>query len=215
MTEYQKIPGPFKRATEGTNRNKIIPWAWSSPELEALADSQWHWTEKIDGTNIRVIWNGHQVTYGGRTDAAQIPAKLVQYLILTFTEELMEQTFGGSDAVLYGEGCGSGIQKNGVMYGPEPTFVLFDVRVERWWLNDASVYDVADKLGIKMAESYGTETLRKMIQNVARSPIDSLHAPGCDAEGMVGRTVTGLLGRNGERIIVKLKGRDLLGVNLG
>jgi hypothetical protein len=41
MDEYQKIPGPFRRETQGPNRNRIIDGAWSSPELEYLAELNW------------------------------------------------------------------------------------------------------------------------------------------------------------------------------
>jgi len=34
----------------------------------------WQFTEKIDGTNIRIIWNDGKLTFGGRSDNAQIPA---------------------------------------------------------------------------------------------------------------------------------------------
>lgn len=66
MSEYHKIMGPFKRFTEGPNRNKVIPWAWSTPEFQTLSHPNWHWTEKVDGTNIRVIWDGHRVSFGDR-----------------------------------------------------------------------------------------------------------------------------------------------------
>ena len=76
--EYTKIPNIFKREEHGNN--KLIEGDYSTPELEYLANVPWVWTEKVDGTNIRVVWDGHSVSFGGRTDKAQIPAHLVNKL---------------------------------------------------------------------------------------------------------------------------------------
>jgi len=38
----------------------------------------WHWTEKVDGTNIRCIWKDKQLTFGGKSDNAQIHADLIK-----------------------------------------------------------------------------------------------------------------------------------------
>jgi len=70
MREYPKIYGPYLRHTEGPDRNKLIEGAWSRPEIGYLADFEWHFTEKVDGTNIRVHWDGHKVEFGGRTERA-------------------------------------------------------------------------------------------------------------------------------------------------
>ena len=59
--EYTKIPNIFKREEFGKNR--LIEGDFSSDELEYLADNLWVWTEKVDGTNIRVIWDGHSVMW--------------------------------------------------------------------------------------------------------------------------------------------------------
>jgi hypothetical protein len=37
MDEYPKIYGPFKRATEGPSRNKIIHGDWARLEFEVAA----------------------------------------------------------------------------------------------------------------------------------------------------------------------------------
>lgn len=206
MKEYQKIPGPFKRHVDGPLRNKLIEGEWSSPELEALADTRWLWTEKVDGTNIRIHWDGHKVTYGGRTDNAQIPAKLISVLDGLVTEELFEQKFNDQAVTLYGEGYGAGIQKGGV-YRPDMSFVLFDVLIGDWWLLRLSVEDVAMSMGLDAVPLVMACSIPRAIERV-RAGWGSQWDGDLKIEGLVGVTETGLLSRAGDRLIVKIKTKD-------
>ena len=78
MTEYTKIETVFERDTEGTK--KLIEGVFRSSTVEYLKDNEWIWTEKIDGTNIGVIWDGHRVSFQGRTEKAVIPKPLLKSL---------------------------------------------------------------------------------------------------------------------------------------
>lgn len=206
MQEYQKIPGPFRRDTEGPNRNKVILGAWTSPELEYLAGLDWVWTEKVDGTNIRVWWDGHRVTYNGRTDNAQIPAKLLPVLDDLVPEELFEQQFGSDSVVLYGEGYGAGIQKGGI-YRPDMSFVLFDVRVGDWWLRRPDMLEVAQGMGLDTTPLVMQGPILAAIEMVRRG-LPSNWNPDVRAEGLVGVTPVGLVDRSGQRLMVKVKAAD-------
>lgn len=216
MKEYHKIPGPFIRHVSGEHKNKLIPWAWTSPELEFLADTEWIFTEKIDGTNIRVIWDGHKPEFRGRTDKAQLPPKLLTALTEMFPEELFEQKFGSDTATLYGEGYGAGIQKGGGNYRSDNSFILFDVRVGDWWLTREAVHDIARSLGIDEVPYSYTGTLREAIAGMAKYGYHSQVAEknDVDGEGWVGTPAVPLFARNGDRIIVKLKVKDLYGLDL-
>lgn len=209
MQEYQKIPGPFRRDTDGPNRNKVIYGAWTSPELEYLSDLDWVWTEKVDGTNIRIHWDGHKVTYGGRTDNAQIPAKLLPVLDELVPEELFEQQFGSTSATLYGEGYGAGIQKGGI-YRPDMGFVLFDVRIGDWWLRRPDMLQVACGMGLLTTPVVKQCPIRAAIEIVRRG-LPSTWNPDVRAEGLVGVTPGGLLDRSGQRLMVKVKTVDFFG----
>lgn len=59
MVEYNKIETVFNRDTTGTK--KLIRGNWRNEAVEYLKDSKWQFTEKFDGTNIRVIWDGHYI----------------------------------------------------------------------------------------------------------------------------------------------------------
>ena len=50
MKEYHKIQTVFKRDPE-TNHRTLLEGQYSMPEFEYLANNQWVFTEKIDGTN--------------------------------------------------------------------------------------------------------------------------------------------------------------------
>lgn len=206
MKEYPKICGPYRRHTEGPFRNRIIIGDWLDPIFEYLADYRWIFTEKVDGTNVRVHWNGHRATFGGRTDRAQLPTKLLQVLQEMFPEELMEQTFEATEVTLYGEGYGKGIQKGGV-YRDSMSFVLFDVLIDKWWLEREALEDVAGKLGIDLVPIMKIGTLYDGIDLVSCG-LTSYWDDDCEAEGLVGIPELGLLDRSGKRIMVKIKAKD-------
>ncbi len=79
MTEYHKIQTVFLRSPE-SNFKTLMEGQWAPPEFDMLKDIPWVWTEKIDGTNIRILWNGTSVTFGGKTDAAMMPTFLLKVL---------------------------------------------------------------------------------------------------------------------------------------
>lgn len=216
IIEYHKIAGPFKRATSGPDKNKVIPWEWSMPEFEVLADIPWIFTEKIDGTNIRIIWDGHRVEIRGRTDRANLAPDLIKNLMEMFPEELMEQAFGANPVILFGEGYGPGIQKGGGNYRKDKSFILFDVYIGGWWLMRDSVEEIANSLGIDVVPVRYENTLRNAVWFMTAANLISAIADteNFTAEGVVGTPAVPLFNRKGERIIVKLKGCDLYGLNL-
>jgi hypothetical protein len=220
VTEYHKISGPFKRHTSGPDKNKLMPWVWAMPEFEVLANIPWTFTEKIDGTNIRIIWDGHKPVYRGRTDRAEMHPDLLKALEEMFPEELLEQTFGANSAILYGEGYGAGIQKGGGNYRKDKSFILFDVNVGGWWLMRDSVVEIAGALGIDVVPVIMQLSLSTAIKSIAAAELYSVTASMVSdnhnfvAEGVVGTPAVPLFNRKGERIIVKLKGCDLYGLAL-
>jgi len=207
MNEYPKIPNIYKREEYGNNR--LLIGEYSTPELEYLAGCDWEWTEKVDGTNIRIMWDGHRVTIGGRTERAQIPAHLVARLTELFLgenkEELFEQNFGEKEVILFGEGFGEKIQKGGELYG-QVDFILFDVRVRGMWLEREAVNGIADIFGVRSVPVVGHGTLPEAVEYVATHPQSKLR--DAELEGIVARPSVELRARNCDRILVKVKCRD-------
>jgi hypothetical protein len=207
--EYPKINTVFKR----DGRNVIVPGDWSTPEFEYLKDSPWRWTEKINGINIRIHWDGKRVVIGGRTDDAQIPAFLVSKLNNEFSTEDFQLVFGNDDAnvTLYGECYGSKIQvqKSG-QYRNDLGFALFDIKIGDWWLRPNDVKDVATRMGIEMVPRMpfiGDWTLEAAVDIIQNQVVDSYY-PNAKLEGTVGTPTVQLFDRSGDRIITKIKVKD-------
>lgn len=230
METYHKIQTLFKRDLDGTltgKKGKMLFGEWATPELEYLARNQWEFTEKVDGTNIRIgMWAGNEEPeFAGRTDRALIPKPLLAYLTDTFTVEAFENAdLHINPIILFGEGYGPKIQNGAKYTGGENlhSFVLFDVKIGDWWLNRKDVDDIASKLGIDSVPTIGTGTLYDAVEIVKSGitftetgAVKSWGRGGLksqwgdfEAEGIVARPVTPLFDRKGQRIIAKIKAVD-------
>lgn len=206
MSEYHKIQTLWLRDS-ATNFKTLLEGEWALPEFAYLKDNRWVFTEKVDGTNIRVIWDGSAVTFGGKTDNAQIPAPLVATLMATFTPEIMSVALKGP-LVLYGEGYGPKIQSGG-RYADVASFILFDAAADGMWLNHETLEEIAAALKIALVPIVGLGSLADAIQ-LARNDFRSVVAkdPTLIAEGLVVRPAIELLNRRGSRIIGKIKHKD-------
>tara|TARA_R110002050_G_scaffold175712_1_gene308594 strand:+ start:100 stop:738 length:639 start_codon:yes stop_codon:yes gene_type:complete len=209
MKQYQKIQTAYFRNPENNNKT-LLEGVWAKPEFELLKDIDWICTEKIDGTNIRIMWDGENVRFGGKTDNAQIPTILISALQDTFTNEKMKASFPDADNVcLYGEGYGKKIQKGGNYLPDRADFILFDVKVGDWWLNRDANEDVARKLDIGVVPIMGIWKLEEAIEFVKQG-FKSTIADNKNyiAEGLIMKPVTELFNRKGERVISKIKYKD-------
>lgn len=212
MIEYPKIETPFERDTDGTK--KLIEGKWRREAFDYLENNLWICTEKVDGTNISIEWDGHKVSYHGRTENAQIPAHLMNRLIDLFggetNEQLFEQKFGEMPVILYGEGYGPKIQKGGGLYSDEPDFILFDVYLpdKNLWLSRHSVEDIAISFGIDAVPIVLIGSLKDAIEHVKKKPVSDVGKREAPMEGLVCRPLVELTDRLGKRVIVKIKVRD-------
>src|SRR3990167_10393784 len=163
MKEYHKIQTVFMR-DPATNHKTLLEGQYSLPEFWYLKDNVWVFTEKVDGTNIRVMFDGTALTFGGKTDAAQIPAVLVARLNERFLPQLSVFQEKFPDRVcLYGEGDGAQIQSGGGNYRQDQDFVLFDVKVGEWWLERENVEDVGAALSLDIVSILRSDTLSKIV----------------------------------------------------
>lgn len=208
MKEYHKIETLFERDMEGNK--KLIEGKFRNECVEYLKDNQWIFTEKVDGTNVRVHWDGHKVSFGGRTDNAQMPMPLMERLKELFegntNEELFEQKFGENPVTFYGEGYGGKIQ-SGSLYKETQDFILFDVMVGDTWLQRENVEDIAKSFGLDVVPVILEGTIQEAVDLVKTKP-DSPIGKGKLSEGLVGTPKARLTDFRGNRVIVKIKECD-------
>ena len=204
---------------------------------EFMLVSEWLVTEKVDGTNVRVVLDNEggadslkgRVRFYGRTADAQMPTFLLSYLSDTFTYECLRAAFpwwGISPTItwmpesapvvtLYGEGYGPKIQGAGGNYRPKDagvSFRLFDVRVGAKWLDWHNVVSVALRMGIQTVPDLGFYTPKQAVSLAKGFPSSvANHENGgavFPAEGIVARTDPSLYLWDGRRLMWKLKAKD-------
>lgn len=226
MIEYPKIETLYDRDPV---THRVIPGQLRLPEF--ALPQRWIVTEKIDGTNIRVGMTAEgTVSFAGRTDKSDIPPHLMTHLAATYTPELMREVFSpspGEEVVLFVEGFGAKIQKDGELYRPDVGSILFDVWFAGWWLEPENLIDVAGKLGIPFApyldigvadmkDFGGLESAGELAYLIGdaggvqdgRSIVASWFGRQRQAEGIVARTKPGLLMRDRRPLMWKLKLKD-------
>lgn len=217
MKEYQKIETPFVRDMDGSK--KLILGKFRNQLVEYLKNCQWICTEKVDGTNIRVHWDGHKFNFYGRTDVASIPTFLYTKLEEIFrnneSEQVMEQLFTDREVMLVGEGYGKKIQKCGSNYIQSGVdFIGFDVMVktkdgEKWvYLDRRDAEDIYKAFGIKMVPIVATMTLDNAVDYVMSKPKSLISEVEQEMEGLVCIPDVPVYDKSGHRIVVKIKVKD-------
>jgi len=208
--KYPKIETVWMR----DERGKIIPGELSDPAF-AIPKS-WLLSEKIDGTNVRIIYSGSDVEFRGKTDEAQLSAALFKRLQELFPVERFREVFKEAPAILFGEGYGRKV--NGIKYAvqDDADVILFDVvvkntneerpRPEWWWLEREAVADVARKFGIpsvqEVAHLGSIEEIEAWVKKERK------REDGVRMEGVVCRPERVLLRRDGTPLMFKLKWKD-------
>lgn len=206
MREYSKIQSIFKRDEK---THKFVEGDFSLPEIEYLQGNIWTFTEKIDGTNVRVFWNHEsgEVSFGGRTANAQMPVFLCDKLNDLFPSANLREWFPETSICLYGEGYGARIQKGGGNYiAGGVSFILFDVLVGDWWLRRDDVEDIAAQLKIDVVPVISHGTIQDAV-DLVKSGLKSTFGDFI-AEGLVLKPSVDLFSRMGHRIITKVKHKD-------
>lgn len=201
-----------------------------------------HWlvTEKIDGTNMRVVYSPDEqrVEIRGRSDNAQIHGDLMKFMQDTFTLEKMNAQFydfmegdgrENSSVTIYGEGYGPGIQKGGGDYAPAKVFRMFDV-MYHWrgmgyegngldsWAMWETVQMIAEGLNVEtvpvLMRNVGLDEVVDLVMSELTSEtalLDNMR-PDVIAEGVIARTDPYLFNHRGSPIKFKLKGKDIEGL---
>jgi len=212
MKEYHKIETVFERDMDGNK--KLIEGKFRNPLVEYLKNNEWVFTEKIDGTNIRILWDGHKVSFNGRTDNAQLHGHLVDRLNELFmgnvNEELFEQMFGDKEVMFFGEGYGAGIQKGGGDYIDNKDFILFDIMVNDVFLPRENVEEIAKSFNLQVVPLAPVKTIMEAVEYVKSKPLSQVGKCIKEIEGVVGTPKYRITDFRGNRVIVKIKVEDFI-----
>lgn len=208
MHKYPSIDEIFtiEKVPNIGKRYKIYDWV--SPDVERLKDVAWRCTEKINGVNIRIGYDGDAgVEFAGRNNkAGNLPGDetgVRELLIDTFHPQVMRKLYRDKPMELYVEAFGAKLAKNGHWYGHRAYLTLLDVRIGDVWLEPHNTIDVADNLGLLTPPLIHEGPLLPAIGRVRNGMVSQFGA--FPAEGLVCVPVGGLLNRKGERIITKIK----------
>lgn len=221
MKPYHSIETVFTRNKEtnvldfGTIRNSVNDFI---PE--------WTISEKIDGTNIRVVVTLAGVSIKGRTDNANINPDLIKAveahfdharLLAYFTEYRGKELPEAWSVTFYGEGYGAGIQKGGV-YSATKKFRCFDLLLgESWWTSDSEMRRICEELGIPAVPLLGITMVIPQTRDELLSLFwegDSIVArldngtTGVLPEGVVAKPLVPLFDTHGDRVMWKLTFRE-------
>lgn len=239
MHYYQKIQCPFLRVNP---KDKIVDVnQYSDKYADLLKTTLFSATEKVDGINLNIIYDGNDVWYQGHTDSSnwsQDESDWINkhYCNYEFTQ-LCEQQFGEKTVQFCGELIGPKIQKN--RYGLDDyKFVVFDIKINNVYINREAVKEITNTMLMDTVKDYegsliknggrfikdsvpAFETLYMTIdewatfmQLMEKTPqlyIGSKFNPNIEIEGFVIRPKYELIKANGERIIYKIKYKDIVG----
>ncbi len=219
MNTYHKIQTVFKRDMEAEGRSKpLIIGKFAKPEFELLQDLDWEWYEKVDGTNIRAMYNNitgdgecpvyqPPLEFRGKKNTSEMPKSLMFRLPEILPLDAVRSVFPeATNVCMYGEGYGPKIQKRGGDYRPEVGFILFDIKIGHWWLQRHDLEAIAKTLNIPIVPLVGKGPLSKAIAKCQYGFTSHLRPSA--PEGLIMKPPIELFNRRGDRIITKLKLKD-------
>ena len=213
FTKYTKFSSPFKKDDKYYNTKELN---------QQLPKGEWVITEKIDGTNIRIILTkpdeeGHRkVEVGSRKLILNREDKGSKQFFDCLEEVNLHKLVEyfkdvNSTVIIYGEGYGAGVQTGGI-YSPNKNFRVFDIRIGEAYQDFEYVIKVCMDCQLNLVPIYGgvkdiTYTSCKSdLSNFQRTLIKE--GTGGKPEGLVYKFEPVLLNKYKERLIFKVKFKD-------
>jgi len=200
MQEYVKIYNIFNR--DETGSLEIKDGYYMLDTVQMLKDIHWCWTEKVDGTNVRIYWNGHSLSFGAKYDTDEISSDVKDYLTTLFInnefDEMFEQKFGRSCVTLFGVCYKTDIN--------DIKFVLHDVYKDDIWLSQVEIDYIAHCFNIDSVPVVSIGVLKRAIDFVKTKPMSKIG--DFPMSGLICKPCIDLFDRLGNRIMVKIRVRD-------
>lgn len=221
MKPYHSIETVFVRNKE-TN---VLDFTKIRNETHAFIP-RWILTEKIDGTNVRVVVTLSGIEIKGRTDNATLHPELVAEvtglfdhgkLLEYFTNYRGKELHPNWSVTFYGEGYGAGIQKGGV-YSQTKRFRCFDVLLgESWWTTHDQAFAICMGLNIPFVPDLGEsisipqtrdELLSRFLDGESQVALWDSGKERVLPEGVVAKPPVVLFDAHGDRVMWKLTFRE-------
>ena len=222
--KYHKINALYNRWRKDLDPIETLPLnkkygdfkdgEFAQSEFEYLFNNQWIWSEKLDGTNIRIYANWseqygiHTFEVKGKDENSSIPKDLLEWINnwIYENDQIVSDLFAAEDIILYGEGVGTKIQKVGHNFGSQH-FKLFDVYINGFWLQKDDVLNIANKLSLDTPITW-IGTIQDAIDKVKTLPVSSFG--NFTIEGYVGQPIVRLNDAKQKRITTKIKVCDFV-----
>ena len=178
---------------------------------EVLLFKECYALEKIHGTSAHISWkNGNLNLFSG----GEPHEKFKKLFKLRTLKKKFKELYDELDVVVYGEAYGGSCQGMKDTYGDKLKFIVFDVTINKLWLDVPNACDVATKLGLEFVYYNKVSTDLESVNKERDS--DSVQAirNGCGEgklrEGVVLRPLIEVTKNNGKRIIAKHKRDEFL-----
>ena len=243
MHYYSKISCPFLRVNP---KDKVVDLnQYSDKYADLLSNVEFCATEKVDGKNLNIIYDGDDIRFEGHTNKSTWLQEEETWIKNKFINDgfiqMCEQMFGEKTVQFCGELIGPKILNN--RYNLDDyKFVVFDIKINDVYINREAVKEITNVLYMDSIDVYkGTLMFSAFDLNVpnefkernysASDPlyltikewaefmqsvdqqlfIGSRFNPNIEIEGFVIRPKYELVKSNGERVIYKIKYKDILG----
>lgn len=203
IKEYQKIGNLY----HFDEKRKEYTENFEDTIVNYLRELPWICTEKIDGTNTRIVWDGYGFSVLGRTNKSIVTPEVMEIFSKKFIankdmETVFEQTFGEKQVILFVEMHGGKIQRGA--YDCDTQMVGFDIMVNGTYLNRIAAKQLFNIWGIEYVPVMLMNNLEEAIVFVKTHKESILH-PKCDIEGLVCTPMQEIYNKKGERVIIKIK----------
>jgi len=172
---------------------------------EILLFKECYALEKIHGTSAHISWKDEKVILSPGGEKTERFNKLFDIKKL---ENKFKELFD-CNVTIFGEAYGGKCQGMSATYGQELKFIVFDVKVDKNWLDVPNAKDVTDKLGLEFVDYSKIKTTLKSIDKERDKNSVQAIRNGCGKgklrEGIVLRPLIEVTKNNGSRIISKHK----------
>lgn len=167
--------------------------------------------EKIHGTSAHITYKNGEVKFfaGGGNH---------ENFVKLFNAEALKTRFGevipsGIGVIVYGESYGGKQQGMGNVYGKDPKFVAFEVKIGDAWLNVPKAQDFVNGLGLEFVHYEKIPTTLEAIDAQRDAPSVQAKRNGMGEhirEGIILRPLEEVTLNSGKRVIAKHKNDEYM-----